>query len=242
MPLFKTPPPSTSRVLLNQIQDEGGGEGLAPGPRRSTRTRRQRVPFSPSSTPSKTQSQAPARVAVRRSPRIANAAASQPPGLLPRDDDSDVEEDEEDEVFVDAANNVEPPSPHPPHHPPPDGMADLDVDAEAEFWGDHDQLNDDPTGADAALGAPRVPRRTQDPSFLKQPPFQLCRRLLQLTFPPINGPLKLVAQSLLELSPPSGKAWQQILQMSYFGLWKQSSAASSSLLVRAQPLGTQSLM
>lgn len=152
MPLFKTPPPSTSRVLLNQIQDEGGGEGLAPGPRRSTRTRRQRVPFSPSSTPSKTQSQAPARVAVRRSPRIANAAASQPPGLLPRDDDSDVEEDEEDEVFVDAANNVEPPSPHPPHHPPPDGMADLDVDAEAEFWGDHDQLNDDPTGADAGIG------------------------------------------------------------------------------------------
>ena len=146
MPLFKTPPPSTSSALLNEIEDEGGGgvESLGHGLRRGTRIRRQRVLFSPSSTPSKTQSQAPARVAVRRSPRTANATASQPPGLLPRDDESD---EEEDDVFVDAANNVVPPPPHPPHHPPPDGIADLDVDAETDFWAD-----DDPTRADANIG------------------------------------------------------------------------------------------
>ena len=72
MPLFKTPPPSTSRVLL-EVEDEGGGD-VSLGPRRGQRLRKQKVLFSPPSASQKgRKSGSQSNVtpaAVRRSPRL----------------------------------------------------------------------------------------------------------------------------------------------------------------------------
>ena len=77
MALFRTPPPSTSAALLENEDEGGGDESIAgPGLRRGQRQRRQRVLFTPTTSPQNSRGRGgevradTTVTAVRRSPRL----------------------------------------------------------------------------------------------------------------------------------------------------------------------------